>query len=727
MLKYRYVRSTPTAEIQEHISDGRQVRYRMLYVNSDLVVEDVVSRWTDTPFEGATGRISGVVLSAKDQTPLPNILIACGGVQTLTSSDGSFLIEGLLPGVHNLVAYSLDGQYKTFQQGARVAADSTTPATIQMEPAKLVGVVFTVKTPANTIPAVPLRLAGNLYQLGNTFADLQGGVSTIASRMPAFSPLADGRYSLTVALPAGADVHYVYTLGDGFWNTEVDEQGIPVVRQFIVPEKDTLIEDTISNWRVKNAAPIAFDITVPENTPQVDFVSIQLKPVYGWTEPIPMWRLGNKRWGFILNSPLTFTDRLHYRFCRNDQCGQADSVETPGPENSGLPLSSSLFSQTIKETVPAWAWLDPLTTPQEIATAEVQPRQDGFFAGIEYQPIYHPSYNAHYDYLLDEVQQLNANWLILTPTWTFTRLSPPILELVPGNDPLWLDLFPLIRQTAERGLNVALFPQPRFRIDQSEWWQTAPRDFSWWQVWFERYRNFALYHADLASKAGANALILGGEWLTPAYPEGILPDYSPSLVPKDSEIRWRVLIQELRSRFNGPIIWAISVRQAEQNSPPFLGDVDAIYLLWSEPLANPGAPIPSIEEMTQSAGSRLDTVSGLLRNRYQKAILLGISYPSSPDALFGCIAPPSDNCQAWDQLAQPLAANLAPPVDLQAQVTSYNVMLGAINNRTWIHGFVSRGFYPPAALMDASTSIHGKPTATLLTYWFEKLLYESEE
>lgn len=726
VLKYRYVRSTGPAEVQEHISDGRQVRYRMLYVTGDLVVEDVVSRWTDTSFEGSTGRISGVVINAADQQPLPNILIVCGGVQTLTSSDGSFLIEGLLPGIHNLVAYSLDGQYQTFQQGARVAADSTTPATIQMQAAKLVGVVFTVKAPADTIPAVPLRLAGNLYQLGNTFADLRGGVSTIASRMPVLSLLPDGRYSLTIALPAGADIHYLYTLGDGLWNTEVDKSGIPVVRQLIVPEEDTLIEDTIANWTVENSAPISFDITVPENTPNVDFVSIQLKPVYGWTEPIPMWRLGNKRWGFILNSPLMFVERLHYRFCRNDQCGEADSSETSGPENSGLPISSSLFSQSIKESVPSWAWWEQ-PPQQEIATAEVQPREEGFLAAIEYQPIYHPSYNAHYAYLLDEIQQLNANWLILTPTWTFTRLDPPILELVPGKDPLWLDLQPWIRQTAERGLNVALFPQPRFLEEQSEWWQSASRDFAWWQVWFERYRNFAIYHADLAAKSNANALILGGEWLTPAYPNGILPDGSDSQVPKDAEMRWRLLIQELRSHFNGPIIWAVTVRQAEQNPPAFLESVDAIYLLWAEPLTSADNPNPPIEEMTKVAENRLDASGGSLRDRFKKAILLGVTYPSIPEALLGCELAPASTCQAWEELAQSLESNVEPMVDLQAQVTAYNVLLSAINTRRWVSGFVSRGFYPPAALLDASPSIHGKPAAALLTYWFEKILFEEQE
>ncbi|MFN3307733.1 MAG: hypothetical protein ACK44E_00870 [Anaerolineales bacterium] len=54
-------------------------------------------------------------------------------------------------------------------------------------------------------------------------------------------------------------------------------------------------------------------------------------------------------------------------------------------------------------------------------------------------------------------------------------------------------------------------------------------------------------------------------------------------------------------------------------------------------------------------------------------------------------------------------------------------MLSAINTRGWISGFVSRGFYPPAALLDASPSIHGKPAAALLSYWYEKILFEEEE
>jgi hypothetical protein len=49
-------------------------------------------------------------------------------------------------------------------------------------------------------------------------------------------------------------------------------------------------------------------------------------------------------------------------------------------------------------------------------------------------------------------------------------------------------------------------------------------------------------------------------------------------------------------------------------------------------------------------------------------------------------------------------------------------MFNAINARSWVSGFVSRGYYVPAALQDKSASIHGKPASDLLWYWFPRLL-----
>ena len=185
------------SESAEHTSSGEPVRYRLLQVNGPDSVDDVISRWTDTEFTGPSGRIMGQASDNSTGQPIPNLLITAGGSQSYTHSDGTFLIEGLPPGIHNLVGYAMDGAYQTFQQGAEIAAESTTPTPIKLEPANFVDVTFEISLPANTPPLVPVRLAGNLYQLGNTFGTLAGGVNTLSMRMPDLKPLGDGRYGLT--------------------------------------------------------------------------------------------------------------------------------------------------------------------------------------------------------------------------------------------------------------------------------------------------------------------------------------------------------------------------------------------------------------------------------------------------------------------------------------------------------------------------------------------------
>jgi hypothetical protein len=704
VVSYRYVRQGNLPTLEDDPAD-KTVRYRMYLVTGTGMIEDVISSWADGPYSSPTGRISGQVLDSGNQSPLPNILIAAGGQQILTDSNGKFNLAALPTGTHNLVAYGIDGAYQTFQQGARVEAGKTTQVNLALSPASVVNVTFTLSVPANTLQTVPVRLAGNLYQLGNTFGDLQGGLSTVAARMPVLTPMPDGRYSITLPLPAGADLRYKYTLGDGFWNAEHSSDGAFVLRQLIVPtsQNSLQVQDTVQTWQAGASAPILFEVTVPSHTPVGDNVSIQFNP-YGWTEPLPMWPRGNNRWVYQLYSPLNMLGDFEYRYCRNDQCGIADEISTSSGQHGRL-VSTSLIQQDLQDTVTGWTWLQP-GNQAALVGLPVTPRAAGFWAGVEFLPVANPTWQAWTPAAVQDVKSRHANWLVIAPTWSVSRTNPLVFSPVPGADALWNDNFSIVNNAHASNLDTALFPTANLPSDAAAWWKSAARDAGWWEAWFDRYDAFAAYHADLAAKSGAKALILGGEWVAPALPGGQV-EAGSSGVPIDAAMRWESILADVRRRFKGQVLWAVSYPGGLQSVPAFVRSLDGVYLLWYAPLSG-----STVEDMKGSAAKLLDDEIKPFQADLGKPVILAAAYPSVSGAAGVSLSP--------QVLFEPARAQ--GQVNLRAQADVYQALMLAVNERDWLGGFVSRGYYPPAALQDGSASVHGKPAEDVLWYWFGRFL-----
>jgi hypothetical protein len=718
VIKYRYYRQGTVPAIED-TAFGQPVRYRIYNVTGPGSTDDLIASWSDSAYSGATGRITGVVSDSATGRPIPNILVTAGGLNTLSDSLGQFILNGLPAGTHLLSAFALDGAYTVFQQGASVANGLITNAPISLKPAPTVQVTFVVNLPTDTVAGAPVRLAGNLLQLGNTFADLSGGVSTLARRMPTLVPMPNGRQSVSVRLPVGADVRYKYTLGDGFWNAEHANDESFLVRQLIVPPNDVTVRDSVATWQAgKKSAPILFDVSVPGNTPVGETVSIQFNP-FGWTEPLPMWPLGNNRWVYKLYSPLNMLGSFHYRYCRNDQCGSADDVQTAGPNAQGRTVSTSLLGENIQENVNAWEWW-PESDPGTLVAVPVNARPAAFWAGVEFSPNYSPSWQALMPAAMQNVQDVKANYVILTPTWTASLADPLVFAPTPGSDPLWADTMQTAQYGRAQNLNVAIYATPRLLPSSSDFWLNAPRTPDWWNAWFDRYRAFALYHADLAAQSGSQAIILGGEAVLPSLPGSTLVDGSPSNAPADADGRWRSILAEVRQHFSGLILWAHPYTGSPiLPAPSFMDEFYAFYLLWSAPLAvNPTA---TVETMTNDAVTMLDNDVAPFLLSVKKGAVIAIDYPSAQGAAEGCVPAGSSGCLDWSGLSRPYPDMPSAQLDLKAQADLYQAMLQATNQRDWVGGFISRGYYPPLPLMDKSSSTRGKMAADLLWYWFPRM------
>lgn len=717
VVKYRYYTDQQPFGV-EYTTGDQQVRYRLYYVDGPGVVRDIVAAWRTAPSTGTLGRIQGQVANETNNSPVVNALVTAGGAQTLTASDGSFILEGLLAGTHNLVVYSLDGAFRPFQQGATVAPDSTTPALVMLSPAKLVNVTFLVAPPEGSPKGAPVRMLGNIFALGNTFADLNGGMNTLASRAPLMQVEEDGRYKLTLRLPAGLDVRYKYSLGDGFWNAERGVNGEMQVRQLIVPEADITIEDAVASWKTAGFAPVTFTVTVPANTPITDTVSIQFNP-FGWTQPIPMWPVGQNRWFYVLYNPLNLFENATYRYCRNEQCNTADASGSRGPEAPGKAFHPTDTVQNLEDVVESWAWIGTASAPVVIPGTQITAHDASFQAGVELVPQYHPSWQPYFGIAFQNIADMGANTVMLAPTWSLTHQNPPVIAPVAGEDAMWPDLTQMVQAAQQKGLGVAIHPVLRYDQDPQQWWSSATRDDGWWQTWFARYQTFILYNADLASQTGAKTLVIGDETILPALPGGTLSDGTSANPPGDAEERWTKIISAVRARFTGKLIWMLPYTGSLPSIPEFLTGVDIIYVRVTPPVLK--ADSTALPDLESGFTNLLDVDLLKLQEKTNHPIILGLSYPSVKGMVDGC-AGEAGSCVPFTSFVQPGVEVAGVEQGLEEQALVYSAALASINQHSWITGFYASDYYPPVELKDLSTSIRGKPASDVLWYWYPRLL-----
>ncbi|MEX1071147.1 MAG: hypothetical protein WEC37_00835 [Anaerolineales bacterium] len=334
LLKYRYARQTAAGNVDEIDAGGQPVLFRAFLVDGPgHVAHDLIAAWADLPTTRETGQVSGSVTESGSGNVFANIVVVVAGKQTRTDVDGRFVITGLPEGLQNIVAYAEDGTQLPFQQGALVAANSDTPANLQLLPNLMAEVFFIFAPPEDHTAGVPIYVAGNIGQLAGK---------------PALAALPDGRYGVTLQLPTGVDIRYKYTLGDGFWNAEHDAEGAFLVRQLIIPAGTThlTIEDQSLAWTSEATAPIWFQLTAPDPGGPV---YIQFK-LLDWGLALPMWPLGAGNWAYKLYSPTNFSAPLEYRYCLDAACSILEAA--PGLPRAAQGNQASV--QIIEDRVDAW-------------------------------------------------------------------------------------------------------------------------------------------------------------------------------------------------------------------------------------------------------------------------------------------------------------------------------------------------------------------------------------
>ena len=681
-IAYRYIKISENV-VPEYDSRGNPVRMRRLVTNGPILVQDLIYSWDGNPTQKPEGRISGQIIDKLNHAPIPDMVISAAGMQTTSSSDGSFILEGLPEGTHNVVIYSKAGNYSTFQQYATIAANATTPIYIGLEKTKLVKVTFNVRFQGNEDTEQPLKIAGNLYQLGNPHTELLAGSANRADDLPQLIHIGRDRYSLTVELPAGAYIKYKYTQGDGFWNSEVDPQGNFITREYIVPEKDAEIDDGVMLTKTPNFEYVNFEVTTNPTSPDINTLYIQLNP-FDWMEPIPMQRNPDGKWTVTITSPMNLIGNTSYRFCRERDCEKGLSTSAP---SSFTPKADS---QTISTTVEGWINYSAIFESPSIdnGSLEVIPNSDRI-TGVEVLRTLPDSWKNNIDSGFTDIQNLGGKWVIFTPKWSLSNLNPPMIEPSARDDGSWMEMQQLINYAKLHNLKPVLFPRLS-PLDPSQILNSSGISESWDYLFFERYRRFILNFADLSEIMGLEAIIVGEPSLN-----------SLSTIQPTGSFQWREFITELRAHFSGKIIGVVTLPLLSDYSD-WLSDVDVIYVLYS-PIVN--EPENIIEEIN----SQIDMMVYPVFEKFQKPILIGLAVSSIDSAYKGC----GENIESC-------AFRMHSPdnINLSTQSKIYNAAAVASFSKVWVNGLISRGYDPYLRSQDSSDSIYGKPAYDVLWFWF---------
>lgn len=707
VVKYRYTHGDSLGNI-EFTPMGKQVRYRLAYVEQPMIVTDTISSWGGTGYTGNYGRIEGVI-QTEDGKPVADMLVVAAGVQSISTADGHYLLDGVPIGKHNLVAYSMDGKYSVFQQEAMVASDTMTPADLLVAEPETVSVTFNVDVPADGTQSLPVRMIGNLYSLGNTFADLQGGVSTIASRSPIMDYRGENHFSLTLELPVGYDLRYKYSRGDGFWSAEQNESDRFPVRQFIVPDVDTVIEDTVESWNSSQKAPVSFYVQEAPGTPDSAKVSIQFK-TFDWGAPIPMWQVDDTHWVYILFGPMDLLGSMHYRYCLNDECELSPEVN-----DDGLLIQRSLTiqdqPQNLNDLISGWRWEQSSSNVHQVEIAGTPYDRSAFITGFEVEEAYQPGWQSYLREGIREFGSISSDWVVFAPEWEFTRVNLPAMEPITGGTMLSKDLEQASKWTHDEAMELVLYPQSTLGRFQRVFWDTAQLDYGWWRSWFDRYQRFILHYAGIADTIGADAIILGEPGMVMALEGGMMPNGEASNIHPDFYHFWSDLVGLIRERYDGQIYWALRYDGDGTPTLPVAADaVDGIYIMWSKPLTQSSSASEAelYEQFSIGFDQDLSPLSAL-----DKPIVIGLEFASADGVGLGCLMT-SDVCLENRYIVD----YSAYAIDLDEQATIYSAALRAVDEREWVDGVISRGVYPNVSVMDPSPSARGKTAYAILQAWF---------
>lgn len=304
---------------RESLFTGEHVRYRLALREPGMdLFEDVVPQWNDLEFQYDRATVTGRVVDAATGDPIMDADVSVGGLHVATRFDGSFEVEGLAPGPHRAVAYTVDGEYLAGQVEFNLTAAGVDGIELALNRTQMRTVRFTIHVPDETPEDASVRIIGNMRQLGARHAGVHQPERPSSVSTPSL-PIVDGVATGEFELPEGAYIEYAYLLGSQSTPETVNHDRL--FRSFFVDQTSSERVDEVVQWANEGWPLVTVRLKVPKNTP----VGVPVYFVMGPSDP--MTQVGPYEYVTVVGSMPPGTE-TQFRFNIGDDMQGADgSVE----------------------------------------------------------------------------------------------------------------------------------------------------------------------------------------------------------------------------------------------------------------------------------------------------------------------------------------------------------------------------------------------------------------
>jgi len=696
-IHYRYVINDKYPEV---LPSGVPVLFRYYPVSTHADILDKISGWDGCAPSQKTGTLDGMVTSSGN--PVQDVWIHVAGSWSTSHSDGTFRISNLPEGIQTLSIFHPEGKYKPITSLVEIQAGKTTPVKLSTTEAKEIQLTWIVSLPEDYSTNTVVKFVSNLPGYGGmSFSDEWMG-TTRAEDLPALIKHDEQTLYFSGKFYEGMELRYTYSLWDGSVGRETSG-GEVFTRFMIIPAEDTIIHNEIESFTTNDYHPRSISVSIPDNTPITDLISIQFNQK-GWLQPIPMSRITKNLFSFNLTSGFDYSEPIQYRFCRNNLCDLTMETLANGSSPIIYPLDLTNPADILHK-INHWQFIPEAKPVLRIGLRQdvISRSDDGFLSGLEWNPCFLPvSSKELFDQGLHDLKNLGSNLLIirpLLPTHTTNNRNYPESTFKIKTTLQYLFDDAEIQENSQ----IAVLPTLKWEEYQNS---TAYVD------WFEKYQNSILDYAKLPEIGSTDILILGGEWITPYLPPDPQNKYQ-SRALGNADTDWIELIHSIKASFKGKVFFALPAGIEFSAPPLFLDEVDGIYFILD----------PAVYAKNDIKTTLINIIDGPIKEIsriYEKPVIIGFRAPSvSPKVGLQASMSESDclnKGKIWIEWLDKY------PVDLQIQLNTYQLVLETINERDWIDGFVSQGFFPGINQYDYSSNILGKPAYELLTYWNNNLL-----